>query len=209
MPVVFILRYHVKENNKDRAYCEVSMFPIQEKRNIEEQINKIIDLAAPYPMTDRLAFKIYRAYGTKSVERMTQNPYALARDVFGIGEQTATEIAKVIEKKLGKTFSPDIPTKATTAKHAHCGPGNGKLSPQNLEILKQKLQNPPAKVVPCDWQLHNPHFWTIPDLRRAVEWWFDVTWAHDSSYRNLLKKCNLVYNRKVKAFVPASALNGQ
>lgn len=181
------------------------MFPTQKKRLLQEHINEIIAVTKPYPMTDRLALKIYRAYGSASIEQLTQNPYALARDVFGIGEQTATQIAKVIEAKLGKTFSSDIPTKAKQAKHHYCGPGNGKLSPQNLDSLKQKLQIPPGQALPSEWHLNNPYFWTVPDLKRAVKWWFDVTWAHDSSYRNLFKKCQFSYNRKEKVFIPTSS----
>jgi len=183
------------------------MFPTTEQRSIQEEINKIIALAEPFPMTDRLAFKIYLAYGKESLERMTQNPYFLARDVFGIGEQTAAQIASVIERKLGKTFSPDIPTKAKQTRHSYCGPGNGKLPPEKLALLKQKLQSPPAEALPPHWSLNNPCFWTLTDLKRAVAWWFEVTWAHDSSYRNLLKRCGLSYDRRKKVFVSAAPLS--
>jgi exodeoxyribonuclease V alpha subunit len=40
------------------------------------------------------AQKIYKAYGEKSIEKVTQNPYALAKEIFGIGFKTADGIAK-------------------------------------------------------------------------------------------------------------------
>ncbi len=40
-----------------------------------------------------LAQKIYRLYGAKTIENITNNPYRLARDVFGIGFSTADSIA--------------------------------------------------------------------------------------------------------------------
>lgn len=174
------------------------------KQQAQEQIREIIDFTEPFPMTERLALKIYRAYGSDSVKRLGQNPYTLARDVFGIGEQTATQIAEVLESKLGKTFSPDVPEKAKTAKHHYCGPGNGKLSDCKLDQLKCKLQHSPRQILPTGWQLNNPQYWTVPDLKRAVKLWFNVSWAHDSSYRNLFKKCNFAYNRKLKVFISKS-----
>jgi transposase len=186
------------------------MLSIQKQQVVQEEIDKIIALTKPYPMTNRLALKIYRAYGTDSIKRLTQNPYELARDVFGIGEQTAAQITKAIEAKLGTTFSPNIITKSKTTKYRNCGPGNGKLSPQNLAHLKQKLQVSPAQALPGDWVLHNANAWTISDLKRAIQLWFGVTWAHDSSYRNLFKKCSFVYLRKEKIFIRVSmaSLNG-
>jgi transposase len=167
----------------------------------QEQVNKIIALTKPYPMTRRLAFKIYKAYGTTAVDQLTRNPYALARDVFGIGEDTAAKIAKVIESKLDKTFSPNVAVRAKAARHHYGGPGNGKLNAQSLESLKQKLRQPPVEALPAGWDLHNPSDWTLSDLKRAVKLWFNVSWAHDSSYRNLFKKCHFSYDRKKKIFV--------
>jgi len=182
------------------------MYPRQ-KQKVQQHIQQIIDFTNPFPMTSRLATKIYRAYGKDSIKRIQQNPYALSRDVFGIGEQTATEIAQILEDKLGKTFSPDIPTRSTTAKRHYCGPGNGKLSPKNLDNLKQKLQYSPRQALPTTWQLNNPDFWTVPDLKRAVSRWYDVSWAHDSSYRNVFKKCGFTYDRQQRIFVPVSLAN--
>ena len=40
-----------------------------------------------------LSQKIYRLYGSKTIENVTKNPYRLARDIFGIGFNTADSIA--------------------------------------------------------------------------------------------------------------------
>ena len=39
------------------------------------------------------ATKIYKQYGTKSIETVTENPYRLADDIWGIGFKTADTIA--------------------------------------------------------------------------------------------------------------------
>ncbi|MDI3280859.1 MAG: helix-hairpin-helix domain-containing protein, partial [Bacillota bacterium] len=42
----------------------------------------------------RQALRIYRAYGAETVQRVREDPYALAEEVFGIGFQTADRIAR-------------------------------------------------------------------------------------------------------------------
>lgn len=43
------------------------------------------------------AAKIYRQYGSESIQKMQENPYQLADDIWGIGFKTADSIAE----KLG------------------------------------------------------------------------------------------------------------
>jgi exodeoxyribonuclease V alpha subunit len=52
-------------------------------------------------VTPALAQKIYRSYGDKSISKLKENPFYLARDIFGIGFKTADTIAE----KMG--FGPD------------------------------------------------------------------------------------------------------
>lgn len=46
-----------------------------------------------YDITDGLAAKIFQAYGDKTIEMITENPYCLADDIDGIGFRRADEIA--------------------------------------------------------------------------------------------------------------------
>ena len=46
-----------------------------------------------YDITDGLAAKIFQAYGDKTIEMITDNPYCLADDIDGIGFRRADEIA--------------------------------------------------------------------------------------------------------------------
>ena len=41
-------------------------------------------------------------------------------------------------------------------------------------------------------------FWTVPDLTRAVQDWFGVTWSSSSSYLALLADCGFTYQRAQK-----------
>lgn len=178
------------------------MLRSHEQSSIQNEINKIIELTSPFPMTERLAARIYRAYGASSVERLQRNPYVLARDIHGIGQQTATKIANIIEAKLGKTFSPQIPMRAIVPKYQYRGAGRGKLSAEQLRCLKLQLRNAPSQVMPPYIPLNNPDHWTVHDLKQAVNYLYRVRWANTSSYYDLFKKCNMRYSREVKAFVP-------
>lgn len=176
------------------------MIASDQQAQLQEEMDKIIATAHPFPMTARMAFKIYRAYGKESVKRVKQAPHLLSRDVFGIGEQTATEIAEVIESKYG-TPCGDLRDEVNPKQRNFRGPGNGKLTPQNFKVLKNKLQSPPHTYLPPECPLQNPQAWTIADLKQAVKFWFNIGWAHDSSYRDLFKKCGFTYDLKEKIFI--------
>jgi exodeoxyribonuclease V alpha subunit len=47
--------------------------------------------------------RIYKTYGAEAVQRISENPYRLARDIRGIGFRTADQIAAKlgIEKTAG------------------------------------------------------------------------------------------------------------
>lgn len=49
-----------------------------------------------YGVSNTYAQKIFKAYGSRSIEQLKENPYALARDIYGIGFKTADQIAQQI-----------------------------------------------------------------------------------------------------------------
>ncbi|MEM7175757.1 MAG: ATP-dependent RecD-like DNA helicase [Chlamydiota bacterium] len=61
----------------------------------EEQkaIREVMIFLQSHQVTPAFARKIYKMYGNQSIEKVKQNPYALARDVFGIGFKIADNIA--------------------------------------------------------------------------------------------------------------------
>ena len=44
-------------------------------------------------MTPNLTMKIYKRYGQDTIKKIKENPYCIARDIWGIGFKTADEIA--------------------------------------------------------------------------------------------------------------------
>lgn len=45
-------------------------------------------------VSNTYAQKIFKVYGSKSIQQLQENPYALARDIHGVGFKTADQIAK-------------------------------------------------------------------------------------------------------------------
>lgn len=82
------------------------------------------------------------------------------------------------------------------------------LSPEQIQDLSKKLnQYRPVDLFGRDNAatadgLH----WCVPDLKRAVQQWYGVTYKTDASYRQLFHKCGYSYQRTAKVFRSRSEL---
>jgi len=82
----------------------------------------------------------------------------------------------------------------------YVGNNRTKLTPEQTEQVKAYLQQSPAEVLPDDIAHRGGAFWTVADLRVAVKHWFGVTWKTNSSYRDLLHRCDISYQRVQKQY---------
>lgn len=69
----------------------------------QKTIRDVMLFLQTYQVSPAYAQKIFKAYGSHSIERVKENPYHLARDIFGIGFKTADAIAQ----RMG--MAPDSP----------------------------------------------------------------------------------------------------
>jgi len=53
----------------------------------------ISELCSLHSIFTSRAFRIYKTFGEESIEKVTEDPYCLAREVRGIGFKTADQIA--------------------------------------------------------------------------------------------------------------------
>lgn len=60
----------------------------------QRTIRNIIIFLQSNGISPTYAQKIFKVYGDKSIEKITENPYHLARDIFGIGFKTADAMAQ-------------------------------------------------------------------------------------------------------------------
>ena len=60
----------------------------------QKQIKEIMIFLHSHGVTTNLAIKIYKQYGDQAFTIVQENPYQLARDIFGVGFKTADKIAQ-------------------------------------------------------------------------------------------------------------------
>lgn len=76
------------------------------------------------------------------------------------------------------------------------GQNANKLSDEQRQQIKQRLQ----QYRPVDLQLSSGEYWTVSDLRVAVEQWFGVVYQDETSYQTLLHKSGFSYQRSTKVY---------
>lgn len=69
---------------------------IQECWHQQKGIREVMIFLRSHGVTTAFAQKIYKAYGEQSIEKVKQDPFALARDIGGIGFKIADQIAQKI-----------------------------------------------------------------------------------------------------------------
>ncbi len=61
--------------------------------DLQKSIRSVMIFLRSHQVSPAYAQKIYKTYGDKSIEKVQSNPYALAKEIFGIGFKTADKIA--------------------------------------------------------------------------------------------------------------------
>ncbi len=81
------------------------------------------------------------------------------------------------------------------------GGNRAKLTPDQRETVRANLhQYTPRQLFGPQTATPDGQFWTVPDLTRAVQEWFGVTWSSPSSSLALLADCGFTYQRAQKVF---------
>ena len=74
----------------------------------QKQVREIMVFLHGHGVSTSRAFRIYRTYGGQAIEKVREDPYRLARDIWGIGFKTADQIAE----KLGIGKQSDLRARA-------------------------------------------------------------------------------------------------
>ncbi len=81
------------------------------------------------------------------------------------------------------------------------GGNNAKLTREQLADLGDKLhQYTPRSLFGPDATTADGQAWTVADLRRAVAYWYGVTYQSVVSYATLFDRCGFSYHRPTKVF---------
>jgi transposase len=81
------------------------------------------------------------------------------------------------------------------------GGNAAKLSPHQREDLRHRLElYTPRQLFGSAGVVGEGQFWTVADLKRAVEQWYGVSYSSATTYQRLLAKCGFSYQRPDKVY---------
>jgi transposase len=81
------------------------------------------------------------------------------------------------------------------------GPHRAKLSAEQVEALRQKLEMyRPHEVFGPESHTVGGQHWTVEDLADAIHHWYGVVFASRSSYHGLFARCGFTYQRTEKVY---------
>lgn len=88
------------------------------------------------------------------------------------------------------------------------GGNRARLKPEQIEALQNQLHRyTPAQLLGRETCVGDGQFWTVPDLAQLLQRDYQVTYQSETSYRNLLAKCELSYQRPAKQYKSHSEVN--
>lgn len=81
------------------------------------------------------------------------------------------------------------------------GGNHTRLKPEQVEAVQNQLYGyTPAQLLGRDHCIGDGQFWSVPDVARLLERDYGVTYDSPTSYRTLLQKCGLSYQRPAKQY---------
>lgn len=101
-----VIEHRINELEKIEGIGPKRIEIIKEAWQEQKEIRDVMIFLQTYGIGQGYAIKIFRRYGHDSISLLTQNPYRLATDIYGIGFNTADRIAE----KLG--FDKSAPIRA-------------------------------------------------------------------------------------------------
>lgn len=94
----------------------------------------------------------------------------------------------------------------TALEDQRAGGNRAELTEAELEELREKMHAyTPHDVFGPEAATLNGQFWTVPDLARAIEQWYDVTYQSYSSYWRIMVGCGFSYQKPAKVYKSRSA----
>ena len=119
--------------------AEKKLIDIQHSWQEHKAIRDVMLFLQGYGISSLFAVKIYKQYGNKAVDIVSENPYRLSKDIYGIGFFSADKIA------LNMGHLPDGPLRieaaikhvlAASKEEGHCYLYQEQIFSKTLELLK-------------------------------------------------------------------------
>ncbi|MBR4575971.1 MAG: ATP-dependent RecD-like DNA helicase [Clostridia bacterium] len=118
---------------------KVRLERIRESWAEQKEIKNIMIFLQAHDVSTALAAKIFRRYGAESIDIVTENPYRLADDIWGVGFRTADAIASRLgfeKEKYVRLRSGLIYTLNKLSEEGHCYAGRDQLVQAGAALLE-------------------------------------------------------------------------
>lgn len=81
------------------------------------------------------------------------------------------------------------------------GGNRARLAPAQVEAVRDRLRMyTPYNLFGPETHTASGQHWTVPDLVRAIQHWYGVTWDSRTSYHTLFAQCGFTYQRTEKVY---------
>jgi transposase len=137
-----------------------------------------------------------------AAEQSTSDPHARSRYQAmrlygqGWGMQSIQEITQAGESTIRQWAMRYRAEGIEGLRSKWQGKNASKLTDEQRQQLRERLQ----EYRPVDYQLSGGVYWTVSDLRMAVQQWFGVVYADESSYQTLFHQSGFSYQRTTKVY---------
>ncbi len=130
---------------------------IQTAWETQKSIKEVMVFLQGHGVSTTYAVKIYKQYGNNSISTVTENPYKLATDIYGIGFFTADAIARNIGIEINSEFriiAGIFHSLGAAAEEGHCYLPQPELIERTVKLLTlEEYQPTPATIEALTHQL--------------------------------------------------------
>ncbi|WP_242037777.1 ATP-dependent RecD-like DNA helicase [Tolypothrix sp. FACHB-123] len=116
----------------------------------QKAIKEVMVFLQGHSVSTTYAVKIYKQYGDEAIAIVTQNPYQLATDIYGIGFLTADKIARNIGVAPDSEYryrAGIIHALSEAAEDGHCYLPQGELVEKVIPLLTTDTHQPPEAAL--------------------------------------------------------------
>ena len=99
-----IIEHHIERLIEVPGIAQKRVKLIQKAWETQKSIKEVMLFLQGHGVSTTYAVKIFKQYGDEAIETVSQNPYQLAKDVYGIGFVTADAIARNLGIAPGSEF---------------------------------------------------------------------------------------------------------
>ena len=145
-----IIEHHIERLKEVNGIAKKRIAMIQKAWQTQKAIKEVMVFLQSHGVSTTYAVKIYKHYGDRSIAIVTNNPYQLATDIYGIGFITADKIAR----NLGVAPDSEFRYRAgmthvlsTAAEDGHCYLPQPELISKAFALLKCESHEPTEQAI--------------------------------------------------------------